>query len=153
MSYTTWRDAVLVHAKAAALAADSKWTDVAIGLKTPTARCVRLYYGGEGEPPHMGEAEKGRVLNGQMIGERLMVVAFWPLTSTSVSAYKAIDNEMYDWKHELRTRLQGDSQLGGTATDLDLEYAEPDIYVFGGARFVVLMSELRISYTEYQIGA
>lgn len=144
--YVASRDAILVHAKAAAAAVDSKWTDVAIGVGIPAGRCGRVYYGGETSPHQMAER---RVLNGELVAERVHLAWFWPLASVGTSEYKVIDDEMYAIKHEVRTRLQGDSQLGGACTDLDLEYAEPDVVVIGGNRWLTLDAQIVVDFTEY----
>lgn len=149
--YLDWRPEILTHARAAAAAVDAKWTNVAVGVRNPDGKCVRIYYGGEVAPPNMGDDP--RVLNGLMVGERVYIVAFWPLTSIGTSEYAKVDDEMYAWKHQLRTRLQADSQLNGKSADLDLEYAQPDIDTFSNQRFALLASELTVSYTEYPIGA
>ena len=147
MTYPTARDAILVHAKASALAANAKWTDVAIGIN-PVGKCVRVFYGGERAPVHMGGS---RVLNGELVSEMVTVAAFWPLSDLSLAGYKAVDDEMYLFKHELRTRVLGDSQLGGAQTDLAMDYAQPDIVVIGNVRNVVLEIDFITDYTEYAL--
>ena len=148
MGYTAQRDAILVHAKAAALAANSAWTDVVIGFPLPAGKCVRVYYGGEAAPVRMGG---DRVLNGELVSERIIVAAFWPLSNLSTDGVKLMDDEMYTFKHELRTRLLGDSQLGGAGTDLLMGYATPDIVVIGNARYAVLETQIVSDYTEYSL--
>lgn len=151
MAYPAWRDAIVVHAKAAALAVDPKWSDVAVGLRSPDRRCVRIYYGGEVAPPGFSIDGDSRVLNGQMVGERVYITAFWPLASIGTSEYAVVDDEMHAWKDELRTRLQGDSTLGAACAGLDVEYAQPDVDIFGNARYALLVSEVLVSYTEYAL--
>lgn len=151
MAYVAWRDAIVAHGKAAALAVDTKWTDVGVGVRNPDGRCARVYYGGEVVPPMMSLEGSPKVLNGEMVGERILVVAFWPLAGLGTSEYAVVDTEIYAWKDELRTRLQGDNDLGGTCSGLDLQYAEPDIAMFNNARFALLLSEVHVAYTEYAI--
>lgn len=148
MSYTAQRDAILVHAKAAALATNAAWTDVVIGYPLPAGKCVRIWYGGETEPVRLG----GRhVLQAEEVSETILLAAFWPLSSMSTDGAKLLDDEMYKFKHELRTRVLGDSQLGGAATDLVMEYATPDLAVVGNARYAVLEVHFITDYTEYAI--
>lgn len=148
MSYTAARDAILVHAAAAAAATDATWLDVAIGLPRPQNRCVRVWYGGEAAPVRMGA---NRVLNGELVAERVVLAAFWPLSTGGVTSDKAVDSEMYTFKHELRTRVLGDSQLGGAQTDLEMEYAEPDVAVIANVRYAVLEVHFLTDFTEYAI--
>lgn len=151
MAYPQWRPAVLAHAKAAALAVDPKWTDVAVGLRNPDARSVRMYYGGECLPPTMAPEGNADTFSGRMVGERLWIAALWRLASIGTSEYEAVDDEMYAWKHELRTRLQGDTTLGGACAGLDLQYGSADIVVSGNTRYALVEHELLIAYTEYPI--
>jgi hypothetical protein len=149
MSYTSQRDAILVHAAAAAAAVDAQWKDVAIGAPIPRGnRCVRIFYGGEAAPQRMGG---NRVLNGELVAETVALVAFWSMSTLDESAVKAIDTEMYSFKHELRTRILGDSQLGGASTDLEMSYAEPDFQIIGGGRWAILAAEFLCDYTEYPL--
>jgi hypothetical protein len=149
MGYKEQRDAILVHTVAAAAAVSAEWTDVQIGAPIPRGnRCVRLFYGGEVQPVRMGGQ---RVLNGELVSESIMLVAFWALPSLDEGSVKALDDEAYDFKHQLRTRVLGDSQLGGTATDLEMSYANPDFLVIGGARWMVLEVEFTSDFTEYTL--
>lgn len=150
MGYVEQRDAILVHAAAAAVAADSTWTDVAIGVKQPDARCVRVYYGGEREPARMGG---NRVLNGELVAHAVIVAAFWPLATLGLEAYKATEDQMHLFVHELRTRVLGDSQLGGTSTDLEMGYATPDVVVIGNARWQLVEVVFITDFTEYTLAA
>lgn len=152
-TYTDRRAVLLTHATAAAAAVDAKWTDVAVGFANPTGRCIRLYYGGETVPVKVSP-DAPNVLNGAMVGDRVLIVAWWPLSNLTTSSAAQTDAEMWALKHELRTRIQGDSTLGGTCTDLDMEYAEPDVVVSAtGVRWAVLTAEVLLAMTEYPISA
>jgi hypothetical protein len=147
--YIAQRDAILAHAKAAATAVSAMWTDVAIGAPLPRGdRCVRLFYTGEAAPERMGGP---RVLNGELVAETVGLVAFWAMSALTDSTTKAIDSEMVAFKHELRTRVLGDSQLGGASTDLVMGYCEPDYLLIGGARWAVLEVSFTLDYTEYPL--
>lgn len=136
------------HLVAAGAALTDPLLDVDRGLPSTRGRQVRFYWGGEQEPPRMGGP---RVLNGEMVGQRFIVVACWPLTDLSEELASAIDVEMQQLAGQVRTRIQGDSQLGGNVTDLDLGYADPDIAVIGGARHVILQWDLDLAYVEYAV--
>jgi hypothetical protein len=147
--YIAQRDQILVHALAAAAAVNAQWLDVAIGAPIPRGnRCVRIGYAGETAPERMGS---NRVLNGELVAETCWLIAFWSMSAMDETGVKAIDSEMVGFKHELRTRILGDSQLGGASTDLVMGYAEPDYLVIGGARWAVLEVTFTLDYTEYPL--
>lgn len=137
------------HLTAAGLALPDDLLDVARGLPTG-GRQLRYYWGGEVEPPRMGGP---LVLNGEMVGQRFVIAALWPLSDLSPELVTTIDIEMQLLAGEIRTRIQGDSQLGGNVTDLDLGYADPDIVVIANARHVALIWQLDLAYVEYPIAA
>jgi hypothetical protein len=137
------------HLVAAGAALTDDLLDVDRGLLIG-GRQLRYYWSGECEPPAMGGT---RVLNGELVGQRFTIAASWPLSDLSVELVEAIDVEMQVLAGEIRTRIQGDSQLGGNVTDLDLGYAEPDIMTIANARHVVLQWTLDLAFVEYAIGA
>lgn len=148
--YIAQRDAILVHAAAAAAAIDTQWKDVAIGAPYPSGnRCVRIFYAGEAEPENIPP----QVLNARLIAEQVALVAYWSISEMTPTAIKAVDDEIVAFKHELRTRILGDSQLGGASTDLEMGFIEPDYVQIGGARWVTLECTFTLDFTEYPLGA
>ena len=149
MAYADQIAAIKAHAVAAGAAMSPPILDVDIGppLKIGT-RGVRMYYGGETEPAHMGA---GATLNSRLIGERIVLVAWWVVSNLSLQEVAAVETEMYAFKHELRTRILGDSQLGGMSTDLDMLPVESDYSVEGNARYRFLSTEFVTDYFEYSI--
>lgn len=147
--------AALVVLQAHLVAAGGALTDpiqnVDRGLPTG-GRMIRYYWGGEVVPPGMGGGE-ARVLNGQMVGQRFIIAATWPLTNLSVEMVTSMDSEMQTLAGQIRTRIQGDSQLGGNVTDLDLGYGQPDTKAINHADHVVMLWDLDLSYVEYAIAA
>jgi hypothetical protein len=136
------------HLIAAGGALTDPLLDVTRGLPTG-GRQVRYYWGGEVEPVSMG----GRnVLNAEMVGQRFIIAALWPLTDLSPELVTSIDAEMQVLAGEVRTRIDGDSQLGGNVTDLELGYGEPDDVTISNARHVALRWYLDLSYVEYAVG-
>ncbi len=111
-------------------------------------RMIRYWWGGEVPPPKMSGP---LVLNGRMVGERFEIAALWPASDLDVTLITAIDVEMQLLAGEVRTRIQGDSQLGGNVTDLDLDYAAPDVVTISNARHLVLRWTLDLSYVEYAL--
>lgn len=135
------------HLVAAGAALTDDLLDVDRGLPTG-GRQLRYYWTGEVEPPRMGGP---RVLNGEMVGQRFRIAATWPLQDLDVETVTAIDTEMQTLAGEIRTRIQGDSTLGGNVTDLELGYGEPDIVVISNARYVALLWDLDLAYVEYAV--
>lgn len=137
------------HLTAAGAALTDPIGDVDRGFPT-SGRMIRYYWGGELEPPKMGGR---RVLNGEMVGQRFEIAALWPASNLSVDLITVLDVEMQLLAGEIRTRIQGDSQLGGNVTDLDLGYATADDVMISNARHIVLRWTLDLSYVEYAVAA
>lgn len=151
MTYAQQRDAILAHAVTAAASIDSTWKDVQVGAPIPKGnRCVRIFWTGEAEPEHMGG---NRTLGSRLIAPTCGLVAFWSMSTMDESAVKAIDDEMATFVHALRTAILADSQLGGTATDLEMGMAEPDFIVINGARWATVEVPFTLDYLEYPLGA
>lgn len=148
MAYADQLAAVLTHAQAAGGAVSPAITDVVVAYPAPRGRCIRIFYGGETEPVRMGEQ---RVLNEEMVGEQIVVVAFWPLNNLSEDQAAGIEVEAYDLKHQLRTRILGDSQLGGMSTDLELGYAEPGFANLAGIPYRTLEMIVTTDFTSYTL--
>lgn len=125
-------------------------TDVSRGLPYAPGRQIRYYWAGETLPPHMTPSP--RVLNGEMVGQSFTIEALWPLVPRTDSPTIALDTEMQLLAGEIRTRINGDSQLGDHVTDLTLGYAQPDLIIVSGATHVSLTWLLDLSYVEYPIG-
>jgi len=136
------------HLVAAGAALTDPLLDVDRGLPATRGRQVRYYWGGEVDPPRMAGR---RDLTGDIVGQRFIIAALWPLSDLSEELVTAIDIEMQLLAGEIRTRIDGDSQLGGNVTDLDLGYAEPDIVTVANARHIALRWDLDLSYVEYTV--
>ena len=149
--YRELRDSILTHAAAAAAAVSAEFTDVQVGAPVPKgSRCVRLFWAGEAAPERMGAQ---RTLNSEMLAETLSLVGFWSLGTLDEGPMKSVDTEMVAFKHQLRTRILADSQLGGDSYDLVMRYVQPDFLVLGGTRWAVIEVEFSIEYVEYPLGA
>jgi hypothetical protein len=143
--------AVLVHAQAAGNAITPAITDVNVAYPVAPGRCGRIFYGGEAEGERIGAR---RTLNSELIGEQITIVFFWPLSEIGETASASTETELYNLKHQLRTRLLGDSQLGGQSADLVLEYIEPGFWeTTGGGAWRTLEASVLCEFTEYPIGA
>lgn len=139
-------DKIAVHAAAGALAIDAKFKDVAVGHPMPRGRSVRIYYGGESLPPFFGE---GRTLTTRMVGQRVLVRGFWPVSEYAAKRGRVLMREMWSFVHELRTRLLGDETLSGSVTALDMNFADADDAVFGGVLFALIDAEIIVDFAEY----
>jgi hypothetical protein len=147
VTYLAQRDAILVHAKAAALATDPKFTNVAVGWPALNgSKGCRLIYGGEGEAPQM-PAQKS--FAGDLIGEHVALLAWWQVSNLADGLAEAIDGQMFTFKHELRTRLTADHTLSGQASAIDMDYVEPDTVVVGGIRYALIGADILVGHTEY----
>ena len=142
-------DAIQVHCLAAGNALASPIKDVAVGWPVPRGRCIRIFWGGETKPARMGEHPRSQV--GEMVSERVVIRAFWPLSDYGETKARTLIGEMWDLKHEIRTRLLGDSQLGGLTTDFEMGYAGADDVVIGGAAFTFIDIECITDYHDYPI--
>lgn len=149
MTLLTLMDAIAVHAAAAANTADStgKFYDVAVGFPAAKGRCVRIFYGGEREPEHI----EGRTLNSKLLAQAIIVRGYWPLAQTSVSRQRAMEGEMAAFITSLRTRVLGDSQLGGAASDLNMSPAQCDQVVIASTKYAVIDTEIVVDYDETTI--
>lgn len=151
MAFSDQLAAIKTHAVAAGTAMSNPIKDVAIAWPAPgPERCIRIFYGGEAEPPRIGAP---RVLNEELVAERIVLVAFWPMSNLSVKQAEVIEDELYDLKHEIRTRVLGDSQLGGQSTDLEMGYAETDFVLVGGTSYRTLEIEFLTDHTAYTLAA
>ena len=148
MAYADVKAAIVVHAAAAGAAMTNPILDVRGAFPIPKSRCIRVYYGGETEPTRMGG---NRVLNGEMVAHRILIAAFFPISVGDEEVAVIIDNELQALAHDLRTRILGDSQLGGQSTDLTLGYCEPDLVTYGNTRYLMGLWEVLTDYVEYPL--
>jgi hypothetical protein len=139
--------ALEVHLIAAGAVITEDISDVARGLPTG-GRMIRYYWAGEVEPPHMTGR---RVMNGELVGQRIAIVALWPLATLDAATVASIDAEMQTLAGEIRTRIQGDNDLGDHVESLDLSYGEPDLAVISGIRHVAVRWDLDLGYVEYPV--
>ena len=123
--------------------------DVTRGLPTG-GRMLRYYWDGEVDPPRMGGP---LVMNAEMVGERFVIAATWPMSDLSPELVTTIDVEMQLLAGEIRTRINGDAQLGGNVTDLELSYARSENILIANVLHATLSWNLDLAYVEYSIGA
>lgn len=148
MAYSDTKARLVTHAATAgaAITADPV-IDVQAAFPVPKGRCVRIYYGGETEPARI----PNRVLNGELVAEVTFIALFLPIPLNDESVAAAVDAQLYQFKHALRTAIDGDSQLNGYATDLALELLEPDLVTYNNTRYLLGLWRCVSDYTEYTV--
>lgn len=151
MSYSGSLAAILTHVTAAGAALTIAFTDVATGFPVPKGRCIRIFYGGEGDPTDVMGAR--RTMTTELIAELTVIEAYWPVSEMGESGASDIDAEMVTLKQEIKTRLYGDSQLGGQCTDLTIDDAQPDFPVIAGTKYRSLTLIVTSAYDEITVAA
>ena len=142
-------DAIQVHALAAANdAGGADFHDVQVGFTPGAGRNVRIFYDGEREPQHFFE---GKTLSSQLMAEAIHIRASWPLPETATKRHRIMEHEMSLFVKSLRTRILGDSQLGGGAADLNLSPAGVNLSTVGSRRYATVDMEAVVDYSEYMI--
>lgn len=141
-------DALQVHALAAAATANTKFTDVRVGFPAAKGKCVRIFYGGERVPEHFPD---DRTLNSKLMAEAVVIRAYWPNADTGTNRQRETEIEMAVFVKDFRTRVLGDSQLGGEAVDLNLSPAAVEQVVIGDTKYVIAELEAVSDYTEYTL--
>lgn len=149
LTYASALAQIVTHAAAAGAALSNPVLDVAAGAPLPTDdRCVRVFYAGESEPAHMGA---GTTLNSRLISERIELYLWIRLSGLTVQEIASVESELYTFKHELRTRVLGDSQLGGMSTDLEMDLCVTDWVTVGTSRYRLLTTAFTTDFAEYSI--
>ena len=147
MDLATAISTIVTHAAAAAAAVDSTWTDVADAEPIPTGqRSIRVAYAGTSAPARMDERY---TLNSEMVGEQVMIAAFWAMADLSTTNGARRNLEARTLADELRTRLNGDATLGGTVTDLAVGDAQTDWPVINGTQYRAMRWVVTLDYSEY----
>lgn len=142
-------DALQVHAAAAAVTASSaKFYDVAVGFPVGKGKCVRIFYAGETEPPHF---PNDRTLNSQLMAEKIIVRGYWPNADTGTNRQRLTEIEMATFVKSFRTRVLGDSQLGGESVDLTLSAAVVEQVVIADTKYAVVDMEVAADFNEYTL--
>lgn len=138
------------HLAAAGSAVSPTVVDVDRGAPVSVnARMIRYWYAGDQPAPHY---PGGQTLTDVMVGERVTVACYWPITDKAV--LRSLDAEVQALKHEIKTRLIGDSTLGGACDDLTVGDAEVDYPIVNGAQTAELTIPLTLDFgTAYTIAA
>lgn len=151
-------DALQVHAKAAAVAIDTKFYDVAVGfVPVSKGRCVRIFYAGERETEHMPFESS---LTSDLLAQAIGVRGYWIVSDTGVNRQRAIEGEMAVFARDFRVRVSGDKQLGGASVDLKMYPAVADQITLGagggvafgmGTQYAVLDIEIVVDFDEFTV--
>jgi hypothetical protein len=149
VAYSDVKAAIVVHAAAAAAALTTPILDARAGFPIPKGRCVRVYYAGETAPEHMDG--KRRVLTGELVSHITRIALFLPVSVTDEALAAVLDAELFNFGHDLRTRILGDSQLGGASKDLTLHYCEPDLVTYNNVRYLLGLWDVVSDFVEYTL--
>ena len=141
-------DALQVHALAAAKAIDATFFDVAVGYPAAKGRCVRIFYGGERESEHFNGS---RTLNSKLVAQAVVVRGYWPISETAVKRQRAIEGEMAAFVRSFRTRVLGDSQLGGKSVDLVFGLAVTDQILLTKTQYAIADIEIVVDIDEFPL--
>ena len=132
MDLLTLMDAVQVHAAAAAITASgAKFYDVAVGY-----------------PAELEHFSGDRVLNGVLVGQSIIVRGYWPLPETATKRQRVMEGEMGSFVKSLRSRILGDSTLGGACTDLAMGLAQCEQAVIAKIKYAIVDSTIVVEYDE-----
>jgi hypothetical protein len=145
MTFAAALTQIETHVAAAGSAINNPITDAQIGYPLPKGRCIRVFYDGEDESEQSGER---MTLTHNMVGERVLIVAFWPLSTSGEDFAANTEAEVWELKDEIRTRIDGDHHLGGQCDGLDLEYATTDIVQIGGGWWRTLEMTCLLAFLE-----
>lgn len=135
------------HLEAAAATLTDNTFAVDRGIVTG-GRQLRYYWSGETDAPRFDSRFD---LTGEIVGQRFTIVASWPLGNLTPALATAIDIEMELLAGQIRTRLDGDSELGGNIDNHVLQFAQQDVVMIGNARHVVLEWDIEMAYVEYAL--
>jgi hypothetical protein len=145
MSFSGAVTQIETHAKAAATAVDSTFTDVQVAHPVPKGRSGRIFYIGDSESERAGAA---RTLTTEMRAERVMVIYFWPLSTSGEDFANNIETQVIAVNQEVKTRLLGDSTLGGACNDLELGDTVTDFVQVGGGTYRTLEIEVMPTFLD-----
>jgi hypothetical protein len=90
-------------------------------------------------------------LNSEMVAQAFVIRAYWPTPETATKRQRVQEGEIAAFVGSLRTRINGDKQLGGANTDLTLGLAEVDQSVISGTKYTIADSEVLVDFDEYSI--
>lgn len=138
---------IVTHATTAANAVSPAIDDVQVAFPVPRGRCVRLFWTAEEDPPHF---EADSVVE-DLIAETVHVSAFWPLSNLSETDAADYATQVYAFKHALRTAIDGDTRLNGTATGVEMRNAALTYALIAGAEYLVVDVDIAIELTTYTL--
>lgn len=115
MSFTGAFAAIGTHLNAAGNAIDRPVEVVFTGDPgVPTAKLIAYWYAGDGDPVHFPP----RTLTDQMVGIQVTVQAYWPVATRDKNASANLEADVQALNYQIKSRLLGDSTLGGECKDL-----------------------------------
>lgn len=137
---------IATHAAGAGAALTRPIRDVQEAFPVAADRRVRVYFAGEAEVEKFTSRYS---LNSELVAQVTVVVAFWAVGSLDEETARVLNAEMIAFAGELRTRLDGDSTLGGACADLTVGYAQQEFPTIANTRYVALAWEIVTEAIEY----
>jgi len=146
VAYADQQARVLTHCITAANAVSPAIDDVQVAFPVPRGRCVRIFWAAEQDPEKITDS-----LVTDEVAEVIHVSAFWPLSNLAESDAADYATQVYAFKHALRTAIDGDTKLNGTAKDVTLGNQELTYAQIAGAEYLVLDAEVVIEISTYSL--
>lgn len=113
---------------------------------TPPGNCGAYWYEGDGPPVHF----PARTLTDEMVGERVTLRWYWQVSSRDKVAMGNLEADLRAVKVDLKSRLSGDSTLGGNCVDLDVGDADAAWLNLDGGLWRTLTIPLVLDYVDIQ---
>lgn len=148
MTYPQTLAAITTHARTAAGALPNPITDVAAAFPSPRGRCVRIFWGGEVSPEVIGAED---TLTTKLVGQRTIVMGFWPLSNLSEAQAAVIEAEAQAFVTALRTAIHGDFTLGNLVAVESVGYTDTGFADLAGAPYRTTETELISDFDEYNL--
>ncbi len=90
-----------------------------------------------------------RRLTSKLVAQKITVRGYWPNPETATKRQRVIEGEMAVFVKELRTRVLGDSNLGGASVDLLMSLANTDQVVISSRQYAIVDTEFIVDFDEY----
>jgi hypothetical protein len=138
-------DAIKAHLVASGLTLTPAITLVQIGEPIPAGNCLAVWYDGDTDAPHW---EGGRTLRHTQVGERVTVRGYWKVPDRSAALAELAEKQAQAFRKDIRGRIEGDHQLGGTCDELVLGDAVMGWAFIEGAWFRTIEFQVIVEFTD-----
>jgi hypothetical protein len=138
-------DAVKAHLVTSGATLTPPVTLVQIGEPIPAGNCLAVWYEGDMDAPHF---EGGRTLRHTQVGEKLTVRGYWKVPDRSSTLAELAEKQAQAFRKDIRGRLEGDHQLGGTCDELVVDPAVMGWASIDGAWFRTIEFQVVVEFTD-----